>query len=947
MEKLKISFVFAALMALIAGSVSLALPLPSASAATTFSVKVVGVTNTQAVLAYTAPDAGPCTVQVSENNALVPLVHDIDPNLFAGSNLDNRAEAVVGGVNRIFVIGTRITEKALDGNNYSRALQADTTHYYQVTCGSSVSMGSFHTANIPFGMTYQDIPQLDRANPGATIQPTLLNDRNQTIVDPHTGALIRRVSLPADTSASGPYMYFGGSTRICSNNLMGSPAIGYLCSFANGDGGYGVLYYIIPSTGEARYLGWMPVAYPLINPVDGKFYQQSGNDVVAKTYAGDYAAAKPNTAASFSSVIVIHDISAQVHAFNNKFVSADFGCGVDQFMGDYAAFACMRGIQDSYGWIAIARVSTGKVIAAMQLYENAQYRWTGIHHLDAVYDEPAVTITTHGITGGGGVGTGPYVTTYTGGGILPIGSTILTVSGEPACSACGADPDVPLAQVGDKFTFGDTAETVTIVAKNSATSWTVTPTTHAHAPGAVLTASGNFKPIFWKFLQDPNGMDTTGVSVVQELSLDGHADITTNLLLMEHWQVRIGDLIGEAGKPWTRTISESPTFAGSSAQCYGNGCASHPSAGAPGQPWLTDYLRWDGAFADAGKIIPISGQLYQFHSGYAAATPKQMAQAGSIGVFWNGGPHGLLDVSGPNALLGAGAGGSYQYCIANVANECRSGSAKGDTFINLPGTPATTCGATGAPCFSNFDAYGNGVLQIGISGDQSRVISGGLTGLADMSSYPTAKSLADGSWLLFTIGDTQSHTPSRLMMAKLPPFIAQDTVDRSTFVRAPLAIAPPAGRGIVSAAVEFGYLEQGTQSQHYCTSRREPCVAVSESVADANPFSYEQTDRYEKMPCATSCTITIPVLPMHVAYYQVKYYDTNGTFIANGDRGIAAESAIVGINNISAPSSISGPLFPAPLTNISSMTPAELRALIQVLTVELLRLEAELAALNA
>ena len=86
------------------------------------------------------------------------------------------------------------------------------------------------------------------------------------------------------------------------------------------------------------------------------------------------------------------------------------------------------------------------------------------------------------------------------------------------------------------------------------------------------------------------------------------------------------------------------------------------------------------------------------------------------------------------------------------------------------------------PALKNFDAYGNGVLQIGSSGNQSRVISGGLTGLGDMNSYPTAKSLADGSWLLFTIGDVQYHKPSHLVMAKLPPFVAGDSLDRGTFL---------------------------------------------------------------------------------------------------------------------------------------------------------------------
>jgi hypothetical protein len=47
------------------------------------------------------------------------------------------------------------------------------------------------------------------------------------------------------------------------------------------------------------------------------------------------------------------------------------------------------------------------------------------------------------------------------------------------------------------------------------------------------------------------------------------------------------------------------------------------------------------------------------------------------------------------------------------------------------------------------------------------------------------------------------------------------------------------------------------------------------------------------MPCAKSCTITLPVLPAHVAYYQVKFYDAQGVQVALGDRGVSLEAAVV------------------------------------------------------
>src|SRR5450631_4442783 len=177
------------------------------------NLQVRGVTSTQAILVYRAPDANPCSVEVSESPSYRPLAHDVDPVLFAGANLDNRPEATASGYQRVFVAGKRRAERGSNGWWYSRALQAFTTHYFRITCGGSQATGSFLTANIALGNTYDDSLPADLgvstrpyfSSTGTYAWPEFLNWDNQdpaaraeAVIDPQTGMLLKRLALPQD-----------------------------------------------------------------------------------------------------------------------------------------------------------------------------------------------------------------------------------------------------------------------------------------------------------------------------------------------------------------------------------------------------------------------------------------------------------------------------------------------------------------------------------------------------------------------------------------------------------------------------------------------------------------------------------------------------------------------------------------------------------------------------
>lgn len=191
--------------------------LPAVAAIT--GVSVQGTTATQAILRFTAPDTGACTVEVSESASFAPLVHDVDALLFPGSNLDNRAESTFSGRERVFAIGKRRAEKALNAKWYSRALQAFTPHYYRITCGADQATGSFSTTNIVLGNTNNDpLP----GDPGAAGSAAFVSDgryaypeftkwdpadptaRQETVIDPQTGALLKRITMPGDQGTANP-----------------------------------------------------------------------------------------------------------------------------------------------------------------------------------------------------------------------------------------------------------------------------------------------------------------------------------------------------------------------------------------------------------------------------------------------------------------------------------------------------------------------------------------------------------------------------------------------------------------------------------------------------------------------------------------------------------------------------------------------------------------------
>jgi len=142
----------------------------------------------------------------------------------------------------------------------------------------------------------------------------------------------------------------------------------------------------------------------------------------------------------------------------------------------------------------------------------------------------------------------------------------------------------------------------------------------------------------------------------------------------------------------------------------------------------------------------------------------------------------------------------------------------------------------------------------------SRVLTQALTAPRLMFAYPTAKSLPDVSWALFGLSQ---GSYSNVLMVKLPPFTAVGPFDVHAAQGCPDAAQRSqdcAGGGRIRLC------GTGNSNQHFCTSRRESCIAASNTLSTdvVNPFFYAITDSYSGVPCVGSCQVTIPALPMYV-----------------------------------------------------------------------------------
>lgn len=280
----------------------------------------------------------------------------------------------------------------------------------------------------------------------------------------------------------------------------------------------------------------------------------------------------------------------------------------------------------------------------------------------------------------------------------------------------------------------------------------------------------------------------------------------------------------------------------------------------------------------------VTGQSFTYkmdvYQGVASQKERRPSVFSSRGTY--------QDISGPGSLIDDTK--MYTYCIAYKAGECRPDSTVNAVYVvtrnaNIAGGNCITdTFRVFAPCATSLWTHAAWMIQDDAMrddplGKRYRRLTMAMTGPGAQYQYTSPHMTPDGNFALVRAGWPEGVRPDMLVY-KIPPPPQDDTRDRSQYV--PIAVSLPAGSGY--ARIRFGYAENGTVSNFYCTSRRESCL-TDRTVA---PFAFEQSDTLSATDCRTGCTIKVPALPGRVIYYRVETSTDGSTGWVSGDVRVSA-----------------------------------------------------------
>ena len=621
--------------------------------------------------------------------------------------------------------------------------------------------------------------------------------------------------------------------------------------------------------------------------------------------------------------------------------------------GDILIYTREAAGQDTKGWTLVFnlgdRTPTGtgpnsmRMVAAASSYRHAPDTWCTIHaagppegaweylgHNDFSVKSSAYVYTTRlaspllNSTAGlpGGLDTCPA----NGFGVSGRICTDITTVGEPTLVADGSYlQDV---QTGDVIRADN--EYMRVVAKADHTHLTLqrgytgvmashSGTTLAMNCGLVPKTWGQGGYGAWNFRADPYGLNHDGSTILVDWDNVGghsvyvpfglHVNSTGMPLRIGEaacpsallggngaacYQLRVGALNEILTQP-SEGVAIDPPFGSATGIGTPNTVESHPGP-CLGGSWCLDGRPMNGGSSDgvanmagsaAAPFVNATGQLWKLAAGASALKRKTLTTMAYVGRA------PLVDVSGPSSSIPSDVTGSYQYCVALKAGECRAGSAANDIYVNSPLVSYGYCNFPGiaiqsddtnAICVGPLGAYTGNLIQFGAQQDSKgaavRRLGPAFSRWSLQSVFWNMSMSPNGELGLSQVRWLDGVRSDNLVMV-LPPYPPSDSVSRNTFV--PIAVEiPPRGVGS-GIAVEFGYAENGPAGSFFCTSRQEACVAVSSTINETTPFYFAQSEAYNGVPCASGCTVTIPALSQRVLYYRWEQLGAAGNVVATSD----------------------------------------------------------------
>jgi hypothetical protein len=333
---------------------------------------------------------------------------------------------------------------------------------------------------------------------------------------------------------------------------------------------------------------------------------------------------------------------------------------------------------------------------------------------------------------------------------------------------------------------------------------------------------------------------------------------------------------------------------------------------------------WFFSSGSSGNATNPSGHLFKFTSTstdgdnlthLSGAASTDVIARKLVTTMAIAGNQPLIDISGQNSVIDGTSAHNWHYCVARRAGECVAtpASAMGDIYVNWPypyvfdvggvgpaPNPPNNCTNGDSNCgitFTNTGFNTNNVSEIKFIpggttyGRLSRIVTFGLVRYRMQNSQGNVHTLPDHSWVIVQGSASLGQWSDQpWLLAKLPSEPLPDGFDRTNFI--PTAVSVAAGQlpgGTTNVISRFGYAENGTTTQGFCTSRQEECIANYSGAVPTVPFSFP-TDGSPTteagvagLACVSGCTLTIPAVPQRVLYHQEVYRNASNAVLGTSN----------------------------------------------------------------